>query len=144
MKVSVELSEEFYPPFAIVYAHSITDEIQRAIDLLGAKEVPLMAQQEEKIVFIQPDEVYMVSVMGGDTVIYTEKEKFVSKKRLYEILHQLGGGFLQISKQTIVNLSFVRSVEAGFNGTLFLKLKNGISDYVSRKYLPEFKKYLGI
>ena len=28
--------------------------------------------------------------------------------------------------------------------TLLLKLKNGCKDYVSRKYLPEFKKYLGL
>ncbi len=81
---------------------------------------------------------------GGETVIYTETEKHFSRKRLYEILEQLGGGFMQISKQTVIRLSCIKSVEAGFSGTLLLKLKNGASDYVSRKYLPEFKKYLGI
>ena len=49
---------------------------------------------------------------------------------------------MQISKSTLVNLSYLDSIEAGFNGTLLLKLKNGCKDYVSRKYLPEFKKYL--
>ena len=60
------------------------------------------------------------------------------------MIRLLGRGFMQISKQTIINLSYIKSVEAGFSGTLLLKLKNGLSDYVSRKYLPELKKYLGI
>ena len=51
---------------------------------------------------------------------------------------------MQISKSTLVNLAYMDSVEAGFNGTLLLKLKNGCKDYVSRTYLPKFKKYLGL
>ena len=67
-----------------------------------------------------------------------------SRKRLSEMQQQLGAGFMQISKSTLVNLSYMSNVEAGFSGTLLLKLKNGCKDYVSRKYLPEFKKYLGL
>ncbi len=36
------------------------------------------------------------------------------------------------------------SIEPGFSGTLLLKLKNGCRDYVSRTYLPKFRKYLGL
>lgn len=144
MKVSVELSKEYNPPYAVIYTDAVTDEIQKVIDLLGMKEAPLIAQQEDRMEVLKPDEVYMIRVEGGDTVIYTEKEKYYSRKRLYETLDQLGAGFMQISKQTAVNLSCIKSVEAGFNGTLLLKLKNGNADYVSRKYLPEFKKYLGL
>ena len=86
----------------------------------------------------------MIRVENKETVIYTEKEQFYSRKRLYEILGQLGAGFMQISKQTIINLSTIKSVEAGFSGTLYMKLSNGLSDYVSRTYLPAFKRYLGL
>ena len=144
MKVIVELSKEYDPPYAVIYTDTVTDDIRKAIDLLGTKETPLIAQQGDRIEVIKPDEVYMIRVEGGDTIIYTEKEKYYSRKRLYETYEQLGAGFMQISRQTIVKLSCVKSVEAGFNGTLLLKLKNGYSDYVSRKYLPEFKKYLGL
>jgi two-component system response regulator LytT len=30
------------------------------------------------------------------------------------------------------------------SGMMLLKLKNGMKDYVSRKYLPSLKNYLGI
>lgn len=144
MKVNIELSKEYFPPYAVIYTDAVTDEIRNAIDLLGVSDTPLIVRQEDQMVVIRPDEVYMIRVESGNTVIYTKKEKYCSRKRLYEILSKLGGGFMQISKQTIINLSYIKSVEAGFSGTLLLKLKNGTSDYVSRKYLPELKKYLGI
>lgn len=144
MKVSVELSKEYVPPRAVIYTDALTDEIQRSIDILSANDSPIVAQTEDRFVIIRPDEVYMIRVENRDTVIYTENEHFYSRKRLYEVLGQLGAGFMQISRQTIINLSKVKSVEAGFSGTLLLKLSNGSSDYVSRTYLPEFKKYLGL
>ena len=51
---------------------------------------------------------------------------------------------MQISKSTLVNLSYLDRIEPGFGGTVLLKLRNGSKDYVSRKYLPEFKRYLGL
>ena len=94
--------------------------------------------------FYSQKEIYMVRVENKDTIIYGKEHRYSSRKRLYEMQQQLGAGFMQISKSTLVNLSYMSNVEAGFSGTLLLKLKNGCKDYVSRKYLPEFKKYLGL
>ena len=144
MKVNVELSKEYVPSYAVIYTDAVTDEIQKAIDLLGTNDMPIIAQHEDRIEVIRPEDIYMVRVENGETVIYTEKEQFYSRKRLYEVLEQLGAGFMQISKQCVIRLARVKSVEAGFSATLLLKLSNGLSDYVSRTYLPDFKKYLGL
>lgn len=101
-------------------------------------------EESNDIVILQPKEIYMVRVENKDTIIYGKEHRYRSRKRLYEMQQQLGAGFMQISKSTLVNLSYMSNVEAGFSGTLLLKLKNGCKDYVSRKYLPEFKKYLGL
>ena len=144
MKVNVELSADYNTPYAVIYTNQITEEIQRTIDILGAGDVPVTAQHQDKILILQPKEIYMVRVEGGETVLYGFSETYYSRKRLYEIGAQLGKQFMQISKTTLVNLSYLDSVEAGFKGTLLLKLKNGCKDYVSRTYLPEFKRYLGL
>jgi hypothetical protein len=83
-------------------------------------------------------------VEDGDTILYGITQKFRSRKRLYELSFQLGKQFMQISKSTLVNLSYLDSIQPGFGGTMLLKLKNGCKDYVSRKYLPAFKNYLGL
>ncbi|MCR4703439.1 MAG: LytTR family transcriptional regulator [Saccharofermentans sp.] len=145
MKVKIDISAEYKEPFAVIHTDKVTDEISRIVDVLSTSETPVTAlKNEEDIVILQPKDIFMVRVENGDTVIYGAKQQFRSRKRLYELAEQLGKQFMQISKTTLVNLSYMDSIEPGFSGTLLLKLKNGDKDYVSRKYLPEFKKYLGL
>lgn len=145
MKVSIDISAEYKEPFAVIHTDRVTDEIQRIIDILGTSETPItVLKNEEDIIVLQPKDVYMVRVEDGDTVIYGAKDRYRSRKRLYELASQLGNQFMQISKTTLINLSYMDSIESGFSGTLLLMLKNGCKDYVSRTYLPEFKKYLGL
>jgi DNA-binding LytR/AlgR family response regulator len=145
MKVTVDISNEYKEPYAVIHTDKITEEIQRIIDNFQVNEAPITAlQNEEDMIVLQPNEIYMVRVESGDTMIYGAKNKYRSRKRLYELGAQLGSQFMQISKSTLINLSYMDSIEPGFSGTLLLKLKNGSSDYVSRTYLPAFKKYLGL
>ena len=86
----------------------------------------------------------MARVENEQVVLYGEKRQFLSNKRLYQIAAQLGRDFIQISRFTIVNLRFIDSVRPSFNGLMHISLKNGETDYISRKYLPGFKEYLGL
>ena len=145
MKVKVDISPEYKEAYAVICTDKMTDEIQRMVDLFSSTEQPITAlANEEDIVVLKSDEIYMVRVEDKDTIIYTDRNRYRSRKRLYEVGQQLGSKFMQISKTTLINLSYMDSIEPGFSGTLLLKLRNGCKDYVSRKYLPEFKKYLGI
>ena len=135
MKVNIDISAEYKEPFAVIHTDKVTEEIQRMIDIFSTSETPVTALQKD---------IYMVRVEDGDTIIYGAKQRYRSRKRLYEVAQQLGKQFMQISKTTLINLSYMDSIEQGFSGTLLLKLKNGNKDYVSRKYLPEFKRYLGL
>jgi DNA-binding LytR/AlgR family response regulator len=145
VKVSIDLSAEYKEPYAVIHTDKVTDEITRIIDIFSNNDTPVTAlQNEEEIVVLKPDEIFMVRIEGGDTVIYGEKQKYRSRKRLYELAEILGKKFMQISKTTLINLSDIDSIEPGFSGTMLLKLKNGNKDYVSRKYLPDFKRYLGL
>ncbi|MBP3869613.1 MAG: LytTR family transcriptional regulator [Faecalicoccus sp.] len=145
MKVTVELSDKCKEPYAVMYTDRMTDSIQRIMDAVGLEDTVITAYQNEiNIVILQPKDIYMIRIEDKDTIVYGAKEKYRSRKRLYELADLLGKQFMQISKSTLINLSYMDSIEPGFAGTMLLKMKNGSKDYVSRKYLPEFKKYLGL
>ena len=144
MEVRIDISPAYPEPLAEIHTARVTDEVKAAAELLGADSQSVTAQDGSRIVILKPEEIYMIRVEGGDAVLYGKSRSYYSRKRLYELSRQLGKRFMQISKSTLVNLSYLDSVEAGFNGTLLLKLKNGSQDYVSRRYLPEFKRYLGL
>lgn len=144
MKVEIQISADIIEPYAVIHTNTMNEQIQQLVSILEAKESVLAVNENEKIVVLQPDEIYMIHIENSEVIIYCQHKKYSSKKRLYEIGRQLGTGFMQISKATFVNLKQIDSVEPFFNGMMNLKLKNGCSEYISRKYLPNFKKYLGI
>ena len=94
MKVSVELSSEYLEPFAVIYTDHVSEEIQRLMDVIGTNESPVTGWHNEELVILQPKEIYMVRVEDGETILYGEKQKYRSRKRLYEIGSQLGNQFI--------------------------------------------------
>lgn len=93
---------------------------------------------------LRPEEIYMVRMENKEAVIYCEDKKYLSGKKLYELEEMLGENFMRISKSTIVNLKEIASVEPSFNAMMYLVMKNGCKDYITRTYLAQFKRYLGL
>lgn len=144
MKVEIRLSEDITEPYARIYAGAITEEIHRAAKLLETEESIITAKEEERLAVLRPGEIYMLRAENKEVVIYCETKKYTTGRKLYELEAMLGRDFMRISKSTIVNLKKIDSVEPAFNAMMYLILKNGCRDYITRTYLPEFKKYLGI
>lgn len=143
--MEIKISPEAEEPLAVIYTQAVTGEIQKAVEVLRRQEdVITTADENERIIVLQSCDIFMVRSEQGRLTVYCKSKKFYSKKRLYEFGALLGSGFMQISKSAFVNLKQLDSVEPSFNGMMNLKLKNGLTEYISRKYLPEFKKYLGL
>ena len=145
MKVEIKVLPEAKEPYAVIYASEITPEIRRAVALLE-KEIPdvIPVKENDSIIVLRPNEIYMVRVETEKTVVYTKTKRYDGGKRLYEFEEILGKGFIRISRGTIVNLNYLERVEPTFGDMMLLVMKNGCKDYISRKYLPAFKNYLGL
>ena len=144
LKVELKISKEVKEPYAVIYSDSLTDEITSAVMYLENTGKIITGEDNGRIAVLQPSEIYMVRVENERTAIYGKDKKFLSPKRLYQLEQQLGNGFMKISKSTVINLSHIKCVEPSFKGMMSLVMKNGLKDWISRKYLPDFKKYLGI
>ena len=112
--------------------------------ILEIQEPIVTVADGERIIVLTPEETYMIRTENEDVVVYNKDRRYISNKRLYEMEALLGNGFLRISKSTIINLRMIDYVEPAFNGMMMILLKNGSKDFISRKYLPQLKKYLGI
>jgi DNA-binding LytR/AlgR family response regulator len=144
LKVDVVIKQGLTQPYAVIYAGELTEEIEKAASLLSAQDAVIAACLEEKRVILRPREIFMAKVENDALAIYTKSERYICKKRLYEAAELLGASFVQISKGAVVNLSHVHYVEPSLGGLMKVKLKNGLTDYISRNYLPQFKKRLGL
>lgn len=146
MRVEIKVSESVTEPYAVIHTNEMTAEISRMAAVIEAGDNSgfVTAAEDERIFVLKIDEIYMVRVENEKTVIYSETKRYNSNKRLYEFENLFGKDFMRISKSTLVNLKYLNCVEPSFGGTMLLVLKNGCKDYISRKYLPAFKKYLGL
>ena len=145
MKVEIKLQPDLKSPYAVIYTGELTTEVHRAAAVLAEERADLVpAEENDKIVKLHPEEIYLVRVENEKTIIYTAKKQYQSNRRLYELEGMLGRNFMRISKSAIMNLQLLDYAAPGLGGVMVLVLKNGLRDYVSRKYLPDFKRYLGL
>ena len=85
MKVEIKVLPEAKEPYAVIYASEITPEIRRTAALLETKNSGVVSVMEnERIIVLRPDEIYMVRVENEKTVVYTKTKRYDGGKRLYE------------------------------------------------------------
>lgn len=143
MNVTLTISGEYPEPQVMIYAAEATEDIRKLLSYIQNTEKIITAYEEDSIVILKPEEIYMVCSLGRGVKIYCQKKEYTSSKCLYEFENLLGDNFVRISKTTLINLSHLKKIEPSFSGMLAV-LKNEKSDYISRKYLPLFKKRLGL
>jgi DNA-binding LytR/AlgR family response regulator len=144
VRVEIKVFAEIKEPYAVIYTNAITGEVMKIRSILEIQEPIVTVADGERIIVLTPEETYMIRTENEDVVVYNKDRRYISNKRLYEMEALLGNGFLRISKSTIINLRMIDYVEPAFNGMMMILLKNGSKDFISRKYLPQLKKYLGI
>ena len=153
MKVDLFISRDIKEPYAEIHSDSLTDNIQKAMDLLENDNVEeeydgnssiLAVKKGQDIVLLDFKDIYMIRVEDKQTKVYTENKNYLVKKPLYQIEENLDSDFVRISKSVIVNLRKIERVAPSLRGMMFIELKNGLKDNISRKYLADFKKALDL
>ena len=94
---------------------------------------------------MEQTDLIRIYLNSGKVVAVTDKGEYILRLRLYEIEKLLlTDQFIRISNSEIINLKKVNNFDLSFTGTICVKLSNGVTTYVSRRYVPKLKKILGI
>lgn len=104
----------------------------------------LPVKTEDRILTIKIEEIIKVEVEKTELSFYTTNSVIKTNGRLYQILEKLNNDFVQVSKHGIINLNYLESLEAGFTGNMIAKLDFKQKTDVSRRFLPELEKKLGL
>lgn len=154
MKVQLFVSKDLKEPYAEIYTDVLTDNIQKAMVLLeneteeddeGINENSILAVKKgSDIVLLDFEDIFMIRVEDKQTKVFAEDKDYLIKKPLYQIEENLDSNFVRVSKTTIVNLRKIKRVAPSLKGMMFIELKNGLKDNISRKYLSDFKNALDL
>ncbi|MBO4846451.1 MAG: LytTR family transcriptional regulator DNA-binding domain-containing protein [Lachnospiraceae bacterium] len=144
MKVELKQASSYDDEGAVIRAVSVTDDIRNAIDILKNNGLSIPAIMDGTTVMIKAGSIYYVESVDKRTYIYTKDGCFETKYRLYELEDILGVNFLRCSKAMIVNIRKIRSVKAEMNARMNAELLNGERLIISRGYVKELKRKLGV
>ena len=146
MKVNLFVSRDIEEPHADIHTNELTDNITKAMSILESDDTNeiLAVKNGSDITLLQFDDVFMLRVENKQVKVYTENKEYLIRKPLYQVEETLSSDFVRISKTTIVNLKKIKRVAPSLKGMMFIELKNGLKDNISRKYLPDFKNALDL
>ena len=146
MKVNLFVSKDIEEPHADIHTNELTDNITKAMSILESDDSNdmLAVKKGSDIALLEFDDVFMLRVEDKQVNVYTETGQYLVKKPLYQVEETLSSDFVRISKTTIVNLRKIERVAPSLKGMMFIQLKNGLKDNISRKYLPDFKNALDL
>ena len=146
MKVNLFVSKDIEESYADIHTNELSDNISKAISILESEDVNdmLAVKKGSDIALLESSDIYMFRVEEKQVKVYTENDEYVIKKPLYQVEDSMGNDFLRISKTTIVNFKKIERVAPSLRGMMFVQLKNGLKDNISRKYLPDFKQALNL
>lgn len=144
MKITIEELEEGEEEEVIIKCHDMTPELLRIVSRLKAQNA-LLAYDGNEIHRVRPSDIFYIEAVDNKTFLYLKEHVYESKQKLYEMEEILAGyDFLRISKSVIVNLSKVRSLSPALSGRFEATLENGEKVIISRQYMGDLKKRLGI
>lgn len=146
MKVNLFVSKDVEEPYTEIHTNELNENITKAMSILENDESNelLAVKKDSDIALLKYDDIFMFRVENKQVNVFTKDYDYIIKKPLYQIEENLNSDFVRISKTTIVNLKKIKRVAPSLRGMMFIELKNGLKDNISRKYLPNFKQVLDL
>ena len=128
----------------IIKCRSMTPELLRIIARLKAQD-SLVAYNKSDIYRIRPTDIYYIETVENKVFFYLKEKVYESRQKLYELEEALSCcDFLRVSKSVIANLSKIKSLSPAFSGRFEALMDNGERVIISRQYVPDLKKRLGL
>ena len=145
MRIIIEENKNLTETEITVRCREMTAELTQILSHISLLDHTVAGHSDGEIFFVPMRDIYYFETVDGKMFFYTEKNVYESAAKLYQIEENLEGTvFARISKTTIANLKKMRSIKPMENSRLTATMTNGERLVVSRQYVPEIKKKLGV
>lgn len=145
MKITIRQDPNLDETEVIVLCREINSETEEIIAQIGLAGSTMVGRQGDETHFIPTQDVLYLESVDGKIFFYTNAETYESTQRLYQLEEMLSKStFARISKTAIANLKKMRSIKPMEGSRLVATMVNGEKVQVSRAYVEEIKKKLGV
>lgn len=146
VQVEIKIDSSYTEPQILIFTDSVTDEVNNIVKRISECTPQIISgSKDQKIEVLDPADLIRIYASAGKVFAVTNRGEYTLRLRLYEVEERLSlYPFVRISNSEIINLKQVHNFDLSFTGTICVKLSNGTTTYVSRRYVSKIKKLLGI
>ena len=145
MKITIYEDSNLTETEISIVCPQMTDELKDIIATIGLIDKTFAGKQNGEVYFISVKDIYYFESVDGAVFFYTEDKMYEAAAKLYKIEESLQSfKFARVSKSAIVNLSKMQSIKKAKNSRLTATLSNQEKIIVSRQYVPEIMRKMGI
>ena len=113
MKISINIDPEITDTEIVINCGSLTAETENIIAALRMANNQITVIKDGETHILDISRIAYIETVDRRTFVYTEKDCYESKLKLYEMDEKLcSGSFLRISKSCIVRLKYIRFFKA--------------------------------
>ena len=145
MKVTVEQIDRERGEELIVRCHDPGASWVEKVTAAASGQRIISGWREDTLRRLKLSEIFYFEVVDDRSFLYTQAEVFEAKEKLYEFERLCAGSALfRCSKSMILNAEKVDYVRPSLSGRFEAVLSNGEKVVVSRKYVADLKRMLGV
>lgn len=128
---------------AQVHQRSIfTDNLEKFV-LTNGNSNSIIAYEDKDLIILQLEDIIMITILNNKiTAICVNNKKYHLRKRIYQLTNILPKNFWRINKSSIVNQIYINRFEETKTAGVNIIMKNGLTDYVSRRCFSKIRKRL--
>lgn len=141
IRLTIKKSTVYEEVEIIIKCPQIDDRLARLIDQIKQYETKLLGTKDGITYSLIAADILYIESIENTSFLYDENQVYESNLKLYELESMLlGADFIRISKNMIVNVTYIESVRALFNGKFEALLTNSEKVIVNRHYVKAFKE----
>ena len=128
----------------VITAHYKNNMIIEIEKILKNSDSKLVAYGDDEVAIIDLKEVSAFYTNNGKVFISVGKQSYYLKERIYQIEEIIDSTFIKINQGCIVNIDRIKKFDCSLVGSIKVVMRNGFSDYISRRELKNVKRRLGL
>lgn len=145
MRIIIEECKPDEEDQIIIRCREMDENILKVISDLKMGQKKLTGIKDGNITMIDPGNVYYFEGVDNKVYLYCKQNVYDTKLKLYEIEEEFKNtNFFRASKSVILNITKIKSVSPAYSGRFEALLFNGEKVVISRQFVPELKKKLGL
>jgi len=143
MRIIIDADERRSETEITIRCGRLNDDVEKLIAAIRMLDTKLTGRKNGRQHVVEVADIMYVESTDKRTFLYTSADVYETPFRLYELEAKLADmDFLRASKNCLVNINHIQSIEPDFDRRLILAMEKGIKLVVSRQYAAAVRQKL--